>query len=123
MTTQTSRYEQDGLLILLTKMGKKALVTWQGASDARDPSAFLGPVFERLLVEVKGCDVTIDFSALEYMNSSTVSPIVTLLKALNAQGIHAQVLFSNVDWQQTHRRCMLAITRVLPHVKVGTKGG
>jgi hypothetical protein len=52
------------------------------------------------------------------MNSSTVPPIINLVKRLNARAISCLVLFSDSDWQRTQLRCMQTIARTLPHVQV-----
>ena len=65
-----------------------------------------------------GQEVTVDFRTLDYMNASTVSPILSLLKTLDKKGIETLVLFSNADWQVTHLRCLRTVTRVLTHITV-----
>jgi anti-anti-sigma regulatory factor len=112
------RFEQGGLVISLNHTGNVATMTWLGTSDSREPSEFLDPVFRRVLGEIRDCELVIDFSGLEFMNSSTVSPIIALLKRVNSQGVKCSVQFSDVDWQRTHMRCLQTIARVLPHVTV-----
>jgi hypothetical protein len=118
MSEDEMRFEKDGLTIVARKRSSAWHVSWLGASDSRNPSDFLRPVAARMIQAMRGSRITIDLSALEYMNSSTVSPIISMLKELDAHGIETRVLFSDADWQQTHLRCMRAITRVLKHVTV-----
>jgi hypothetical protein len=112
------KFEQGGLIIALNRTESIAKMTWRGTSDSRDPSEFLDPVFRRVLEEVSNRELVIDFSCLEFMNSSTVSPIIALLKNANSRGITCSVQFSDIDWQRTHMRCLQTIARVLPHVRV-----
>jgi hypothetical protein len=112
------KFEQGGLTILVSRAKGSASVTWLGVSDSRNPGAFLNPIVQRLVDELKECTVTVDFTRMEFMNSSTVAPIINLIKRLNANRIDAVVLFKNDDWQRTHLRCMQTITRVLKHVRV-----
>lgn len=121
MTRTESRFERDGLEILIKDGEGNGTVTWRGASDSRNPSEFLDPIVEHIVRRMRGRTLTVDFSGLDYMNSSTVSPIIALLKKVDANEIETLVLFSNIDWQQTHLRCMKAITRVLKHVRVEAK--
>ena len=111
-------FEHADLTILLTETVRGATMSWRGTSDARDPSAFLEPVFGRVIDLVGGRDLTIDFTGLEFMNSSTVSPIIALLKKLNEKGIRSRVVFGSDDWQRVHMRCLRTITRVLQNVQI-----
>ena len=113
-----TRFEHADLTILLTETAREATMSWRGTSDARDPKAFLEPVFSRVIDKVKGRDLTIDFTGLEFMNSSTVSPIIALLKQLNENGIKSHVVFNNEDWQVVHMRCLRTIATVLRNVEV-----
>jgi hypothetical protein len=67
---------------------------------------------------MKGAEVTVDFSKLEYMNSATVSPLINFVKTLDGICTRILVLFSETDWQRTHLQCMRAIATTLRHVAV-----
>ncbi len=121
MSDSEMRFEQGGLVISLSRNGNLGRMAWLGTSDSRDPSEFLEPVFRRALEKLQDCQLVIDFSGLEFMNSSTVSPIIALLKNIDAKGISCSVQFSDVDWQRTHMRCLRTISRALPHITVDTK--
>lgn len=118
MSALDFRFVRDGLTILIERSEGEATVTWQGISDARNPGQVLRPVLDHITHELKDVKVTLDFTGLEYMNSSTVSPIISLIKALDAGGKDTLVVFSDTDWQVTHLRCMKAIARMLSHVRV-----
>ncbi len=64
-------------------------LTWRGKSNDREPGRFLMPLLNRLLD--RGADgqkqLVLDFSALDYMNSSTFTPLVKTLDAA-ARGKH-----------------------------------
>lgn len=122
MNTPMDRFEHEGLAITVTKAGRTASITWTGVSDSRSPGSFLTPVMQRVVEEVKGFDVTLDLSALEYMNSATVSPLINCIKSLDAGGTPVIVLFAQDDWQRTHLQCMRSIARTLTHVRVQGKG-
>jgi hypothetical protein len=112
------RYERDGLQIFASLVGTRAMISWRGLSDSPNPAAFLDPVTTELTERLKGADVTVDFTRLEYMNSATVGPLLKLIKRLDANGTAILVLFSTIDWQRTHLKCMTTIARTLKHVKV-----
>jgi len=118
MTAKETRFERDGLSIVIRQAGPGWVMRWTGSSDARTPQEFIQPIVEFVLERTENGSVTIDFTGLEFMNSSTVSPIIGLLKSLNAKSIATRVVFSSADWQQTHLRCLKTISRVLEHVTV-----
>ena len=115
-----SKFTHGDLVIVLSHSPGEATMSWHGSSDARNPAEFLEPIFRHVVAVSRGRrrTVTVDLTKLEYMNSSTVSPIINLLKTLNAEGIKSRVVFSDAEWQQVHMRCMRTITRVLANVEV-----
>lgn len=112
------RFEHEGLIIHASRAGTRCFITWRGISDARSPSAFLNPVIKELTEHAKGSEVTVDFSRLDYMNSATVGPMLSLVRLLDANQQSVLVLFAETDWQRTHLKCMSAIARTLRYVKV-----
>jgi anti-anti-sigma regulatory factor len=122
MTNTDLNFEQGGLRIEVFRSEGKATIQWSGESDARNPGALLNGVLLRIVDALDGCKVTVDFRRLQYMNSSTVPPIINLVKRLNARGISCLVLYADGDWQRTQLRCMQTIARTLPHVQVESRG-
>jgi hypothetical protein len=61
---------------------------------ARNPGAISNGVLVRIVDALEGCKVTVDFRRLQSMNSSTVPPIIHLIKRLNARAISCLVLYS-----------------------------
>ena len=118
MPEQKWQFEQDGLIISASRANGKGKVAWRGISDSRTPGIFLRPVLKDLSEKMKGADVTVDFSKLEYMNSATVSPLINFVKTLDGACANILVLFSDTDWQRTHLQCMRAIATTLRHVAV-----
>jgi hypothetical protein len=118
MTEPVVKFEKDGLCIQMSRSGEQVSVCWLGVSDSRAPAAFLNPVIEQVVRGAKGAQVTVDFTQLEYMNSATVTPLISLVKALDDAGCRVLVLFAEVDWQRTHLQCMRAISRTMSNVCV-----
>lgn len=116
-------FQQGELRIDVRRTDTTAVITWSGVSDARNPGAFLNGVVQRLVEELEGHTVTVDFRRLTFMNSSTVPAIISLIKRLDAQRIRSLVIFSEGDWQRTHLRCMQAIARTLEHITVEGRAG
>lgn len=117
------RFEHGDLVVAVSRTGAEALVSWRGVSDARNPSALLNETIRQVAEYVRGADVTVDFTKLEYMNSATVAPLIGLIKALDAGNRPILVLFSDADWQRTHLNCMTIIGRILKHVRVEGRSG
>ena len=120
MAEQKWQFEQDGVVINATRTKGRGTVTWQGVSDSRTPAVFLRPVLRELSEQLKGAEVTVDFSKLEYMNSATVSPLINFVKTLDSSCTRTMVLFSETDWQRTHLQCMRAIATTLRNTQVGS---
>lgn len=118
MILKETRFERDGLSVVIRQAGSGWVIRWSGESDTRNPQDFIKPIVDYMLDHMKSGSIVIDFTGLTFMNSSTVSPIIGMLKALNANSIDTRVEFSNTEWQQTHLRCIKTISRVLNHVTV-----
>jgi anti-anti-sigma regulatory factor len=121
MTQGKWAFEQDGLSISVQRSKDAAVVFWLGVSDARNPSPFIRGVAEKVLPDLKGTKVTVDFRSLEYMNSATVAPLISFVKDLDANGSPVLVLYSDVDWQRVHLNCMKSIARTLNNVRVESR--
>ena len=118
MPEQKWQFEQDGLIISASRANGRGTVAWCGVSDSRTPGIFLRPVLRDLSEKMKGAEVTVDFTKLEYMNSATVSPLINFVKTLDGACTRILVLFAETDWQRTHLQCMRAIATTLRNVAV-----
>lgn len=77
-------------------------LVWRGKSNDRDPGRFLMPLLQATLerAELDRCLVVLDFAPLEYMNSSTFSPLVKALEHASRSGLHVRVEYSGSrKWQ------------------------
>jgi anti-anti-sigma regulatory factor len=111
-------YQQDGLVFAVQQEAGTATVSWKGVSDSRFPGQFLNPLIQDCVEQLRDCEVTVDLSQLEYMNSATVMPLINLVKRLDGNGKPVRVLFLDVEWQRTHGNCMSAIARTLKNVRI-----
>ena len=97
------RISEKALTLELTDDGAEVVVRWLGRSTARDPRTFVGPILQQALelsLQQKK-PLALDFRALEYFNSSTITPVVRLLQQVKAQGGRAVVRFrSELNWQR-----------------------
>lgn len=72
----------DGLLTIeVTEQGGDVRMLWKGESNDREPGRFLVPILSAALGRSQHGSkrLVIDFSEIEYMNSSTFGPVVKLL--------------------------------------------
>lgn len=77
----TVETHQDGKLTLEVRYDSTGVhVKWLGESKEREPVRFINPVFDSIYKKDSKNPITLDFTNLEYMNSSTVTPVVKLLE-------------------------------------------
>ncbi|UCE56802.1 MAG: hypothetical protein JSV31_15580 [Desulfobacterales bacterium] len=78
------------------------VTNWTGKSVDRNPSKFITPILVNLLEksnEVKKRFI-LDFQKLEYMNSSTITPIIKILeRAKNGNGQISVIYNKLLKWQ------------------------
>jgi hypothetical protein len=69
------------LTLELTRVPGELRLAWRGKSADREPGRFLMPVLSEALERAKaeGLGLALDFTGLEYMNSSTFTPVVKAL--------------------------------------------
>ena len=81
MGDDVKRFVQGELTLELTRSGGELRLAWQGKSAERDPSRFLVPILEQAMeIASNGkLPLVLDFSSLDYMNSSTFTPVVKVL--------------------------------------------
>lgn len=124
MNDTIDTFAKDELNITVSKSPTTATMRWSGMCDARDPETLLGPFMRKLVRELQGKTVTIDFREFEYMNSATVSPILQFIKMLDAAGTPTVLVYdTTVAWQRVNFQCMKAIARTLKHLQVDDGGG
>lgn len=97
----------------------KASIIWLGKSQDRDPGHVLNPYFEEIIKELNGTEVLIDFSKLEYMNSSTVTAIINLIRMLEESKISTKLQYDkNLKWQTASFKALETITESMNNIKV-----
>lgn len=99
MATQT--FTDRDLTIELDD-GERVRVAWRGKSTAREPSQFVLPVLTKALELAAGShkEVLIDFSQLQYMNSSTITPLIRILEQAKRGTVKVKVIYQKaLKWQ------------------------
>jgi hypothetical protein len=113
-------FESGGLSIRLDVQFAKLRLTWSGQSVARDPAAALAPFFETLSRYAgKTRDIELDFRGLEYMNSSTLKPIVSFVQAANNEYRSVFVRYdASKNWQRLSFKLLQALASSWSNVRI-----
>ncbi len=86
---------------------------WLGRCNERSPQRTIGPYLRRAVAEAESRRLALglDFRGLEFLNSSTISTLVQLLREAQDKRVR-QVLFFDVkrSWQKTTRAALMALT-------------
>jgi hypothetical protein len=102
MSDPARRWVEGELSLEAQQAPGELRVTWRGRSADREPGRFLLPILAEL---VAGCRRTssrlcLDFSALEYMNSSTFTPVVRVIHEARQAGVAVALEYSQAKkWQ------------------------
>ena len=112
-------FDHGSLKIVVNTRGKYVTMSWIGQSDAKNPQELLTPYLTGLIEDLEKKNLTIEFNRLEYMNSSTVPPIVQFLKKLDTNGIKTVVKYDmQSSWQRASFRGLEAMAMMLENVGV-----
>jgi anti-anti-sigma regulatory factor len=116
--THMDNLKLDDLEIVITN-GDPTIIKWLGISQSRKPEVTLNPFFEELAQSLGNVAVIVDFTELEYMNSSTVSPIIMLCKKFNEKGIATTIRYSGTsDWQAATFKGLSTLAKVMKNIQV-----
>lgn len=101
MATET--FTSHALTLTVSEEAATVLVLWSGRSTAREPAEFLIPILTKALdraSELKR-SLTLDFRAIEYFNSSTITPVVRLIEEAKRRGGSMVIQYDKkLRWQE-----------------------
>jgi hypothetical protein len=110
---------KDNNLEIIFEEGSKNAIVWKGKSEARDPSALINPYLNDIFDKLKGKDLEMIFTELQYMNSSTVPPIIQFIKKLEEGKVKAVIKYSkDSKWQIASFKALETIVRTMENIKV-----
>ena len=95
-------YTNDSLRIDMSEDADTLTMGWFGKSTMRKPGDFLTPIIADLLKRgaESGRRIVMDFRSLQYMNSSTVTPVIRALEQVRRGTGRMSVLFRpDLKWQ------------------------
>lgn len=106
-------------LQILVKEGAETVIQWQGTSTAREPASIINPYIDKIVPYLKNKKVRIDFTKLRYMNSSTVTPIIRLIRLFDTEGIKTTVVYDKTSkWQQASFKALETLAQMLGNIDV-----
>ncbi len=112
-------FENGNLKIKISESRGTSVMSWMGQSEARDPAAILNPYLNQFLEKFQGKELTLEYRSLEYMNSSTVAPIIHFINKLNKKGIKTEVLYNaNLKWQEVSFKALKTLSQTMPNITV-----
>jgi hypothetical protein len=99
---QPEIFESSLLKITLQENDKQIDVMWNGKSVDRDPSTFLTPILLNVLESSTRGEkaIQMDFRELEYLNSSTITPIIKILERAKRGNNYLTIVYKkSLKWQ------------------------
>lgn len=91
------------LTITVTERDAALEVIWLGKSTAREPRIFIQPILDEI-TEVAAKlqkQILMDFRRLEYMNSSTITPILRMLEDAAKENTPFSIVYDGkLRWQE-----------------------
>lgn len=119
MSSENQTFQEEELSIQVRCEGDSATVVWSGMSEIQSPELSVGPFLKTLAPRLQGKKVTMDFRELEYINSATLQPILSLIKELDDNQIDTVIKYDKaMESQRITFRCIIAITQPLTHISV-----
>lgn len=111
-------FKADDLEIKIEK-GSTPVMLWLGISNAREPALAINPFVDGFLRDLKSREIIVDFRKLEYMNSSTVTPIIRLIRELDKKNIKTTIIYKRISkWQQASFKALDTLSKMLTNVTV-----
>ena len=95
-------YSSNLLKVELTETGDSIVARWTGKSVDRNPSKFITPLLADILERSSGVrkKIILDFQKLDYMNSSTITPIIKILERAKRSKARIVVKYNKLlKWQ------------------------
>jgi hypothetical protein len=101
--SKTEKYTNNLLNISVVEENDQIRMHWSGKSIDRKPSIFLTPILIKVLKRSIDREkrMILDFCEIEYMNSSTITPIIKILERARRSKVGVTVEYlANLKWQE-----------------------
>ena len=101
--TETQVFEENLLKIHLTENNESIHIGFTGKSVERDPGKMIMPILLNVLKNTgeENRHIILNFCQLDYMNSSTITPIIKILERAKRGNNRLTVLYNtSLKWQE-----------------------
>lgn len=95
-------YVSNSLKIEIQENRDSITTYWTGKSIDRNPSQFINPILVKLVNRSNENNkrIVFDFQKLDYMNSSTITPLIKILERANKGKMNVTVQYNKLlKWQ------------------------
>ena len=99
---KTNTYRSNQLMIEVKESTDAISVCWKGKSTDRKPGKFIVPILVNIMKKSgdKKRRIIFDFRELDYMNSSTITPIIKVLERAKKGKAQISIFFEKkLKWQ------------------------
>jgi hypothetical protein len=97
----TKEFVNNALTIKCRFENGALVLDWFGRSNEREPAQFITPILEEALALAGDGEIVMDFRALEYMNSSTITPLLRLLQQARSLPCKIKLVYRKaLRWQE-----------------------
>jgi len=100
--SRVEKYNESLLTIKVTEETDNYFIHWSGKSIERKPNLFITPILIKFLRKSINNDkrIILDFCEIEYMNSSTITPIIKILERAKRGKVKVSVIYlKSLKWQ------------------------
>ena len=98
-----STHVNEKLRLDVSESENEIRVNWSGQASGGGATAFLTPILSELLEKSKDGSkcIVFDFSKLEFMNSSAITPLIKILERAKRGKNRIKIFFnSHLKWQE-----------------------
>lgn len=103
INSETKTITRRSLKLTYLENADSLVLSWDGKSNERNPGDFLTPILHEILDKSNTLNkkIILDFQAMEYMNSSSISPISKLVDKVRNNSNSISVIYQkSKKWQE-----------------------
>lgn len=91
----------EDLEIVYIEKEDELIMEWRGVSTLQNPIKTLDPYLQKKAESFKGKKIELDFTKIQFINSSSFVSICTFISMLSKLHIHTKIIYDEKrDWQR-----------------------
>lgn len=120
MKVELQDLEVEGLRVIMSDDGMTLKLAWSGEISMRAPKLVLEPYLNHAIdMADQNRSLHIDFSAMQFMNSASLVPILSCLRSLSNKNIPTRVSYSKASsWQRVSYNSMTVLAKGLQGISI-----